>query len=178
MTKPESQSSLNPRHTRYQERVERINGLAVRQEVKQLLTGLLEVGPFQEYFAEPSYFYAQGYPHSPGSWPTFGDRKLLPLWQHCEKLYALDVGTDHPELLSWYIESPEEFTVIPSVDTALFDMIVLHVWEFGGEEQEALEAMHFARQIRLPNLERLRDVLQCAPDEYPSEMIDEYRHSL
>lgn len=172
-----SNSSLNSMHIQNAERIERIHGLPLRPEIRQMLTGQLQLGPFQEYFGEPSHFYAQGYPDRPGSWPIFADRQLLPLWQHHEKIYAMDLSVHPPELISWYIDCPDDFTTIPSVDAAVFDMIELHVWDYGCEEQQAVEAIHFAKQIALPHTERLCDLLQNC-ERCSAESIAEYRQSL
>lgn len=174
---PQSHFLLRQMHIPKQQRAEYIDRLDIRDEVKRLLNGTLEIGPFQGYFSEPSYFYSQGHPDNPGHWPTFTKRTLLPLWQRDDKIYAFDVACDPAEVISWSIECPDEFQIAPSLDAAIFDMIDLHVWEYGGGKHEAAEAMQFAKQIALPNLENLATLL--ADVELSSaEMIAEHRSSL
>ncbi len=164
-------------HISQEQRSEYIDPLAIRDELKQLLNGKLELGPFQDYFSEPTYFYSQGYPDNPGNWPTFTNRTLLPLWQWDDTIYALDVSGDLAEVVSWDIECPEEYQIAPSLDAAIFDMIDLHVWEYGGDEQEAAEAMQFAKHIALPNITQLAALLANV-EETSEETIAEYRSSL
>lgn len=162
-------------HIECHQRFEFINGLKIRNELKQLLTGRLQLGPFADYFTEPSNFYLQGYPDQPGNWPAFAELMLLPLWQHQEEIYAADVGTER--VVAWYIECPEEYRVVASLDTAVFDMIELHVWEYGGGEKEANEAIHFAEQIALSNVDQLRRLLADF-ENCSDERIAEYRSGL
>ena len=164
-------------HVPEQLRAECVDRLAIRDELKRLLNGTLEAGTFRDYFSEPSYFDAQGYPATPGNWLTFANRKLLPLWQHDDKIYAIDVASDPTEVISWYIEHPDEYEIAPSIDAAIFDMIELHVREYGGGEQEAAEAMQFAKQIALPNVANLATLLGDV-ERSSEEMIAEFRNSL
>lgn len=164
-------------HISQEQRSEYIDPLAIRDELKQLLNGKLELGPFHDYFSEPTYFYSQGYPDNPGNWPTFTNRTLLPLWQCDDTIYAFDVSCDSGEVISWYIECPDEYRIAPSLDAALFDMIDLHVWEYGGGEQEAAEAMQFAEQVALPNIVQLAALLADV-EETSEEAIAKYRSSL
>lgn len=151
--------------------------LPIRRQLQQLLLGELDVGPFREYFRRPSYFYAQGWPNAPANWPTFSDRQLLPLWEHGPKIVALDLAAKPQHCLWFYAESPDEYTNVASLDAAVFAMIELHVWEYGGDETEAAEAADFARLIDLPNRGCLA-VLLSDPLNTTDESIQRYRESL
>lgn len=164
-------------HVLNEDRISQIDELAIRSELKQLFAGTLQIGPFQEYLEQPSNFYSQGWPDKPGNWTTFSERKLLPLWQHSEKLYALDLNSNPHECISWYAECPNEYETIRSIDNAIFEMIVLHVWEYGGDRQEANEAIVFAELVGLPNIDGLRTLLSNYA-ECTEVMIQGYRSSL
>lgn len=174
---PQRRSSNPVMHIERPQRADRINGLAIRDELKRLFTAQLEIGPFAEYFAEPSLFYSQGAPDSPGNWAALSDRTLLPLWEHHDKIYAVDLSARPTAVISWWTECPEESTVASSFDAAVFDMIELHVWEYGGGEEEAGEAVQFAEEILLPNIEQLRTLLADV-ESCTEEMIIDYRSRL
>lgn len=161
-------------HIANQHRFEHINALPLREELKLLLTCKLQLGPFDEYFSQPTYFYSEGYPENPGNWPTFAGRTLLPLWQHYDRIFALDTNTNPAQVISWYIECPDEYRMIQSLDHAIFEMIELHVWEYGVGEAEAEEAVDFAQQIAMPNAKQLQ-MLMADPENCTEEMISEYK---
>lgn len=144
-------------HVSEQNRCNKIEKLPIREELKQLFLGKLELGPFEESFYQPDKFYSQGWPDSPGNWDMFPRRKLLPLWEHYERIYAYDLNSQ--ELILFYVECPEEFKIKGSLDSAIFDMIDLHVWEYGGGEEGAKEALAFAKAISFPKLSELECLL-------------------
>jgi hypothetical protein len=156
-------------------REEMIQGLPVRSEVIDLLLKSKSFGALGRYFEAPEYFYSIGYPENPGDWPELGNRDLLPLWEFSEEVYALDLLSN--ELVIFDIECPDEYEVLGSIDQAIFRMIELHTWEFGGGEQEVNEAVNFAKEIKFPNLSGLSSLfskyMECTED-----MIREFRQSL
>ena len=85
-------------HVQRHHRAERINELSIRRELKLLFTGQLEIGPFADYFAEPSFFYAQGYPDHPGQWGEFAGRLLDAAG------VPLSEGADDFDPSSWEVE--------------------------------------------------------------------------
>jgi hypothetical protein len=155
----------------------RILDLPIRPQLKQLISGQLDVGPFREYFQQPSKFYAQGWPDNPANWPTFSGRQLLPLWEHYQMIFALDLSKQPHDCLQFYAESPGEYAVHSSVDEGVFEMIRRYVWEYGGDEEEAADAMEFAKQLDFPNLDELSTLLS-EPSRTTDEMIDGFRRSL
>ena len=146
-------------HTPRSKRHERIATLDVRPQVRQLLASELELGAFADYFREPDYFYAQGYPDKEGDWPMLDKFILLPLWEHGENVFALDLKQTQGEVISFYLECPESYDSYKNIDLALFAMIELHVWEYGGEEEEVHEALEFAELVCMPHMDRLRTML-------------------
>jgi hypothetical protein len=153
-----------------------IMSLGLRPELVSLLLNKLDCGSFSKYFEKPEYFYSKGSPENSGYWPERGKRNLLPLWEHSEKVYALDTAKN-TEGISFYIECPEEFDTFSSIDQAIFQMIELHVWEYGGSEKEIIEALDFAHKIALPNISGLKQLFSnymvCT-----EEMITDYRRTL
>lgn len=156
-------------------REEEIKGLSLRPEVTELLLKSLEFGAFSRYFELPQSFCSKGYPESPGDWPELGSRELLPLWEFSEKIYTLDLLSK--KLFSFYIEEPSDYESFDSIDQAIFRMIELHTWEFGGEEQEIKEAIEFAERVKLPNITGLTKLF-AQYMECTEEMIAKYRSSL
>ncbi|WP_445357322.1 hypothetical protein ACJJIC_15070 [Microbulbifer sp. ANSA002] len=149
-------------------REETIKGLSLRPELVDLFLEKDDLGAFSRYFEKPEYFYSV-------SWPQFKERELLPLWEFSEEIYALDLIEN--KLISFNIESPEEYEIFDSIDQGLFNMIELHTWEFGGEDQEISEAIEFAKRVKLPNIQGLLDLfanyMACT-----EEMISEYKNAL
>ena len=164
-------------HVPFDKREERILDLPIRDELKKLFVGSLDPGPLRSYFLQPSYFYAQGPPETPGDWPTLRDRILLPLWEHQSSIFALDTRSPAGECLSWTLEYSAESLRPASIDAFVFDMIYLHVWEYGGDDREAGEALAFAKSVELPRLAALEKLLEnhrtCADYE-----ISLYRGSI
>jgi hypothetical protein len=156
-------------------REETIRGLSLRPEVTELLLKNAEFGALSRYFEFPHYFYSKGHPESSGDWPEFGDRELLPLWEFSEEIYALDLLSN--KLLTFNIEFPTEYELLDSIDQAIFKMIELHTWEFGGEEQEINEAIEFAERVKLPNISGLTKLF-AQYMECTDELITEYRQTL
>ncbi len=156
-------------------REEAIKSLSLRPEVTELLLKNAEFGALSRYFEMPQYFYSKGYPESPGDWPELRNRELLPLWEFSEEIYALDLLSR--KLFSFSIECPNEYELFDSIDQAIFKMIELHTWEFGGEEQEINEAIEFAERVKLPNIPELAKLF-TQYFECTEEMIAKYRHSL
>lgn len=154
-----------------------IKKLGLRPELTDLLLYNLDCGAFSSYFVKPEYFYANGSPDSPGFWPELGDRNLLPLWEHFEKIYAIDIKNNRNEGVSFYIESPEKYETFRNIDKAIFKMIELHVWEYGGTEKEIEESIQFAKKVSLPNLHGLKNLfenfMECTDD-----MIKRYSDTL
>ncbi|WP_415898128.1 hypothetical protein [Neptuniibacter sp. QD57_21] len=152
-----------------------IKGLSLRPEVIKLLLKSEGFGELSRYFEQPDYFYARGYPEKPGYWPELKNRELLPLWEFSEEIYALDLLSD--KLVFFNIECPSEYELLNSIDQAIFKMIELHTWEFGGEETEISEAIDFAEKVKLPNISGLTSLfaryLECTED-----MISEFRQSI
>ncbi|GAA6132106.1 hypothetical protein [Halopseudomonas sabulinigri] len=156
-------------------REELIKGLSVRPAVICLLLNSEDFGALARYFEVPEYFYSKGHPEKPGDWPELGNRDLLPLWEFSEEIYAHDLLSN--ELVLFNIECPSEYEILGSIDQAIFKMIELHTWEFGGEDQEVNEAINFAEKVKLPNISGLTNLfskyMECTED-----MIREYRQSL
>jgi hypothetical protein len=80
-------------------------------------------------------------------------------------------------LVTFNIECPGEYELLDSIDQAIFKMIELHTWEFGGEEQEINEAIEFAEKVKLPNVSGLTNLF-AQYMECTEEMIAEFRQSL
>lgn len=147
--------------------------LALRSEVESLLLGGLDLGKFIDYFEEPDGFYDQD--DWDGHWD---ERNVLPLWQHQGSIYACDLAKDPKQYISFYLEFPDEIEEYgTSLDVMLFHMIYLHVWEYGGEEQEAAEALEFAEKLKMPYLDELRSLLNRW-DTCPQEEIEAYKARL
>jgi hypothetical protein len=164
-------------HILAKEREERIRRLVLREGIRDLLLGRLDLGPFADYFQAPEKFYAQGWPGNPADWPPLNERILLPLWEHWDLIYVLDLGSVPHPALRFHVESADTYERVGSIDAGIFDMIELHVWEYGGGSQEVLEAAAFADLVDLPAREGLTvlldDHLGCTDSE-----IDAYRESL
>ncbi|WP_036182390.1 hypothetical protein [Marinobacterium lacunae] len=156
-------------------REEAIRGLFLRPEVTELLLKHAEFGALSRYFELPHYFYSKGSPEGPGEWPELVDRELLPLWEFSGEIYAVDLLSN--KLLAFNIEYPTEYELLDSIDQAIFKMIELHTWEFGGEEQEIEEAIEFAERVKLPNISGLTKLF-AQYMECTEEMITEYRQTL
>lgn len=156
-------------------REETIKSLSLRPEVTELLLNNAEFGALSRYFELPQYFYSKGYPESPGDWQELGNRELLPLWEFSEEIYALDLFSG--KLLSFDIECPNEYESFDSIDQAIFKMIELHTWEFGGGEEEINEAIQFAERVKLPNISELVKLFAQYMD-CTEEMIAKFRYSL
>ena len=152
-----------------------LKNLNLRPQVLELLLGNFDCGAFSDYFQAPEYFYSHGSPENPGLWPELGERKLVPLWEHSEFIYSIDTLND--EVISFHIENPNEIERYKSIDDAIFKMIELHVWEYGGTLDEINESIRFAKQIALPNLAGLKkllvDHMACTED-----MLNEFRATL
>jgi hypothetical protein len=164
-------------HVQERHRGDRISQLRLRSEVEALLGGACPVSDFARYFQEPRHFYSQGWPDKPADWPGLEAKELLPLWEHEDQIFALDFSCDPCEIISFYIEYPSEYSVYRSVDSAIFHMIDLHVWEYGYAEDGVEPARMFAERLRLPNRHRLNSLL----DNWATcteEMIDEYQQTL
>ncbi|MBI1891269.1 MAG: hypothetical protein HYS18_11515 [Burkholderiales bacterium] len=142
------------------DRQQAISRLRASDEIVEFLYALDAPGRLADLFREPYYFYTQGYPENPGDWEAFRGRTLLPLWENGEQVFAADLTDGEPIYLAFYLEDsehPEYFG--NSVLIPLFHMLLLHVWEYGGEEQEIAEAMALAERLKLPRLELLRELL-------------------
>ncbi len=147
-----------------------ISSLDERNEIKDLLLGNLELGPFDEYFKYPDEFYSQGWPKKPADWPEFKNRVLVPLWQHEERVFVLDTAKGTKPILSFFAECADEYEQHSCIDEAIFEMIELHVWEYGGSQAEAAEAKELAEKLSLPNIEELNNILEnhedCSEDDF------------
>jgi hypothetical protein len=159
------------------DREEEINALGLPPVLNDLLLFKIDCGAFSQYFEKPHYFYSKGYPDNPGYWPELGERKLLPLWERGGEIYALDIISSNIEGISFYAECPEEFEKFQSIYEAIFKIIELHTWEFGGEEKEIEEAITFAKLIGLPNIQGLENLF-CNYLDCTEEMIGTYKQTL
>ncbi len=159
-------------------RVDGIQSLKLNTKINDFLITLNAPDEFKYLFKMPNNFYSQGSPESPGSWPNFENRKLLPLWEHFEQVFAVDTSDNKTEYLSFYLEAPDEPTIYgTSVFLPIFHMLELHVWEYGGESKEAKEAYEFAKSLGFPRL----DVFQALLINHISctdSQIDVYRDLL
>jgi hypothetical protein len=154
-------------------RLESLHKLNLPHSVYDFLCKLDAPGSMRTQFKAPWYFYSQGAPEYPGTWEELSSKTLLPLWEHSELVFAVDIALNEPEYISFYLECPGEFTSYgKSIYSALFHMINLHVWEYGGEESEVLEAQRFAVRLEFPNVERLNELIS-SPDT-SQEQIDAY----
>lgn len=112
-------------------------------------------------FNFPYCFYARGPVDESPYWPELRTMELLPLWEHFESVCALDLGCKPPRYLRFFVESPEDFVVFGySVHSALFHMLMLHVWDYGGGKKEAADALNLAEQLHFPDISRLSTMLQ------------------
>lgn len=156
-------------------REDTIKELSLRPEVVNLLLKSEEFGALSRYFELPEYFSSRGYSEKSGYWPELENRELLPLWEFSEEIYALDLLSH--KVVSFNTECPSEYEILDSIDQAIFRMIELHTWEFGGEDKEISEAIEFAEKVKLPNISGLTSLfakyLECTED-----MISEFRQSL
>ncbi|WP_426336155.1 hypothetical protein ACN9MY_22055 [Pseudoduganella sp. R-31] len=154
-------------------RIEAIHHLNLPLTVKDFLGALDAPAGMRDLFNCPYYFYSQGAPDYPGNWEDLAHRTLLPLWEHGELVFAVDIALNEPEYISFYLERPSEVTSYgSSIYRALFEMINLHVWEYGGEETEVLEAKHFAARLEFPNLAHLLEMISNV--DTSQEEIDAY----
>lgn len=154
-----------------------VSALDIRPVLKKLFLGELDIGPFSQYFSKPEYFYSQGWPDQPAHWPSFDERQLLPLWEHNMRIQVIDLSCQPNQNFWFYADCPNEYQESRSIDEAIFDMIYLHVWDYGGGPQEAVEALKFAEQIELPSVETLGEMLRDHAS-CPEESINKYRNSL
>jgi len=164
-------------HVQEQHRSDRISQLDLRPEVEALLGGVCPVSDFSGYFREPQYFYTQGWPDKTADWPELEEKELLPLWEHEDQIFALDFSCEPYEIISFYIECPSEYDVYRSVDSAIFHIIDLHVWEYGYAEDGVEPTKLFAEKLHLPNRHRLNSLL----DNWATcteEMLAEYQQTL
>jgi hypothetical protein len=151
-------------HIPEDDRISEIEKLDLRQELKDLLTGETDAGDLQDCFSAPLYFYSQGYPENPGDWPEFGERRLLPLWEHDENIIALSVERKPHKVVSFYTEAPEEFEVLPNVDSAVYEMMKFH-WESDGTDEGVEQILAFAKSIAFPKIAELEELLQDWSEE-------------
>ncbi len=172
-----SRSGVFKLHITEDNRPASVSELDIRPVLKRLFLGELDTGPFSQYFSKPEYFYSQCWPDQPAHWPSFDGRQLLPLWEHNMRIQVVDLLCQPNQNLWFYADCPDEYQESRSLDEAIFDMIYLHVWEYGGGPQEAAEALGFAEQIELPSVETLAEMLgdhtSCQ-----EESINKYRTSL
>ncbi len=156
-------------------REESIKASTLRSELVDLLLKKRDFGRFSHYFEKPTYFYSRAYPDEPGAWLELGNKELIPLWEYSEEVFALDLLSN--KVISFYIECPDEYEVLNSIDHAIFGVIEHHTWETGGSDQEVRESIEFANKIGLPNMPGLEKLfsnyMQCT-----EEMIAEYRETL
>jgi hypothetical protein len=158
-------------------RTTEIKKLALPEKVTAFLVTLECPDGMRYLFQEPCYFYSRGAPESPAHWPEFAGRRLVPLWEHSERVFAADVGGSAPEYISFTLESPREYDSYgASVLKAIFHMLELHVWEYGGGEQEAVESERLATKLEFPNLHELQSML--AEPICSQERVDHYLKQL
>jgi len=147
-------------HVLEAERGVEIQRLGLNAALTSFLLTLTAQGSLQEQFQAPWHFYSQGYPANPGHWPQIPDRRLLPLWEHEELVYAADLARRQIEYVSFYIEAPEDVRVLgTSPLCAIFDALARHVWEYGGDLNEASEALALARELKFPEISVLESLL-------------------
>ncbi|RGP52502.1 hypothetical protein [Pseudomonas abyssi] len=159
------------------ERTTGIRKLELPEKVKAFLVTLECPDGMRYLFQEPYYFYSRGAPEDPGHWPELAGRALLPLWEHSERVFAADVGASPTEYISFPLENPNEYDSYGvSVMKAIFHMLELHVWEYGGGEQEVLESEILAGRLEFPNLSELGNML--AEPMCSQERIDRYIEQL
>lgn len=155
-----------------------IQALPIPCGVRDFLSDLDAPEGMKSLFEAPYYFYSQGYPGSPCDWPQFEARKLLPLWEHRDEIFAVDVQSDPPEFLAFYLEAPGEYQSFGrSVFAMLFHMLQLHVWEYGGGTKALGEARDLAERLIFPDARELVEVLSdidCSDiriDEYMAKLV-------
>lgn len=155
-----------------------LNSLPVSEDVRAFLELLACPDGMKDLFQKPYYFYSQGYPHNPGEWKEFFHRNLLPLWEHRECVFAVDVSLHPPEYLSFYLESPAEYESYgTSIYRLLFRMLELHVWEYGGGRQAVIEAQEFANALGFPKYSELATIFddstcsQARIDQYLRQLV-------
>ena len=164
-------------HVSESERRSVIGSLDIRPEVQNLLTQAADYGPFTAYFSAPDSFYAQGYPNNPGEWPELETFRLVPLWEQSGSIYCCDLNDPSCRCVVFDREFPEEHKILSSIDTAIFEMIELHIWEYGGSEKECTESLEFAQKVLLPSIEELSKLLVYHID-CTQESIDDFKSSL
>ncbi len=147
-----------------------VKSMPWRSEVVELLLNPTAECGLTRSFEKPNYFYST-------DWPELDEKTLVPLWEHFEAVYCVDIKSNPIEFIAFFIEFPAEYDSFKTIDQMLFHMIELYVWEYGGEEQEAKEALEFAKRLRMPNIEQLalllNDHLNCDED-----MINSYKNSI
>jgi len=158
-------------------RTTEIEKLSLPEKVKAFLVALGCPEGMRDLFQEPCYFYSRGAPASPAHWPELAGRSLVPLWEHSERVFAIDVDASPPEYISFTLENPREYDSYgASVFRAIFHMLELHVWEYGGSEREAAESEALAMMLEFPNLSELRSML--ADPMCSQQRIDRYLEQL
>lgn len=142
------------------QRVQALAALPVPEAVARFLQSLDVPAGMRRLFKAPYKFYSPGSPDNPGQWDEFAARKMLPLWEHYDLIFAVDVSGTLPEYLSFYVDGPGDCESYgASIYRILFRPLYLHVWEFGGEEKEVREAQFLAEQLGFPQLAELKAIL-------------------
>ncbi|MCY0914543.1 hypothetical protein [Massilia antarctica] len=131
-------------HIAERDRNESIAQLGVDVRVAFFLDCLKAPGSMATQFNTSWYFYSQGTTDNP-EWPGLEDRRLLPLWEHFECVFAADLIKSPIEYVAFYIESPEHVRILGNTIYApILEMIRLHTWEYGGELKEIKDAILLA----------------------------------
>jgi hypothetical protein len=149
-------------HISERHRSEAIAQLGVDVRVASFLDCLNAPGSMETQFKRPWYFYSQGSADNP-EWSGLEDRRLLPLWEHFECVYAADLSKAPIEYIAFYIESPEQVQILGnSIYAPILEMIRRHTWEYGGELKEIDETILLAKNLGFPDTERLEMVLKSS----------------
>lgn len=165
-------------HVPENQRITEIEKLEIDQKARDFLISLKVPDGLERLFESPFYFYTTRTDTDPASWKGLEIMRLLPLWEHSEQIFAVDLSVAPPEYISFYLELPQEpFLFGKSIYAAIFHMIYQYIWEYGGEVEEAKIAYKFAESVGMPRLKVLHEILDNFM-EVPDEDIELYRRSL
>ena len=134
-----------------------LQSLNYRPKLEKFLIELSPPEEFKDFFQTPYYIFHYD------DCEELKDRKLLPLFEHVERVYAFDLVQN--EYISFDLESPDSLTIYKNIYSVFLYLFSLHAWEYGGEEQEAREVIEFSDSIDFPYWETLRDIMNEVDDE-------------
>lgn len=139
-------------HISEQNRPQEITKLGLNNNVVDLILQRGKYGEFEEYFEDPSYYYDQGCPESPGDWPEFENKLILPLWQYCELLFVADLSCNEIEYFSFYIECPDgPSNYGNNIFLMIFSVIQWHCFQGVHDFDSAIEgSVDFMQKICFP----------------------------